>query len=215
MPKLALTRRQLLIASGPNRRVNPTVQAGTGQRVSPGADATRQGSRPARSHPRRAYRRRGPGSGRTERHRRPTLPTAGHAVRAGPAQGVQPQRGRCRPGGRPRRLLPGVDLQRHGPRPGHPDDRGRPPSRQLRQRGQPPAHDPLPRHPPGEHGRCLRGRRPGVSRSCTNFRRALGLHLYHCHSTPLKETCRQGPVRRVHRRPARSLARRRRSSSWS
>ena len=42
-----------------------------------------------------------------------------------------------------------------------PGDRGRHAARPLRQRRLAPAHDPLPRDPPGEHGRGLRDRRAG------------------------------------------------------
>ena len=86
-------------------------------------------------------------------------------------------------------------------------DRGRPPARALRERRLASAHDPLPRHPPGEHGRRVRDRRPGrdvhlrVSR-----RRPAGFHLYHCHCDAAQEAHPQGPLRRADHRPARASA---------
>ena len=58
------------------------------------------------------------------------------------------------------------------PGPGHPRDRGRPPARQLRQRRRAPAHDPLPRDPPREHGRRLRDGRSRATPSRTSSPRA-------------------------------------------
>ena len=79
------------------------------------------------------------------------------------------------------------------PGPGDPRDRGRPAARPLRQRRLAPAHDPLPRHPPGEHGRRLRDRRAGRAASPTSSRRVpYGMQLYHCHSTPLKKHIHKG-----------------------
>ena len=84
---------------------------------------------------------------------------------------VRPDGGRPEHRGRARRPLPGVDVQRHGAGARDPRDRGRPAARALRQRRLASAHDPLPRHPPGEHGRRLRGRPAGRSRSRTSSRR--------------------------------------------
>ena len=61
--------------------------------------------------------------------------------------------------GRQGRVLLRVDVQRHGAGARDPGDRGRPVARDSRERGLAPAHHPLPRHPPGEHGRRLRDRR--------------------------------------------------------
>ena len=56
-----------------------------------------------------------------------------------------------------------------------------------------PAHDPLPRHPPGRHGRRLRGRRTRASRFTYEFpARPAGMQLYHCHATPLKKHIHKG-----------------------
>ena len=112
-----------------------------------------------------------PGGRRPARSRRPALPAARAALRARARARVHADRRRPRDRGRARRLLPGLDLQRHRPGPGDPRDRGRPPARPLLQRRLAPAHDPLPRHPPDEHGRRLRGRPAGRAASPTSSTR--------------------------------------------
>ena len=96
----------------------------------------------------------------------------------------------------------GVDLQRHGAGAGDPGDRGRPAARDSRERGLAPAHHPLPRHSPGEHGRRLRDRR---ARGELHLR-VPGPPLRHA-ALPLpfdaaEEAHRQGPLRGIHHRPA-------------
>ena len=61
----------------------------------------------------------------------------------------------------------------------------------------PPAHDPLPRHPPGRDGRRARPRRRArSSRAGTTVYEfdalPAGLHLYHCHVRPLAEHIAKG-----------------------
>ena len=97
-------------------------------------------------------------------------------------------------------------LQRHRAGPGDPRDRGRPAASQVRERRLAPAHDPLPRHPPGEHGRRLRDRRarrqlhvrvPGAPVRDA----ALPLSL-----DAAEEAHREGALRRLHHRPAGAAA---------
>ena len=76
-----------------------------------------------------------------------------------------------------------------------------------------PAHDPLPRDPPDEHGRRLRDRRAGRASSRTSSTaRPAGLHLYHCHSTPLKKHIHKGLYGAFIVDPKEPRDRRRRSS---
>ena len=131
---------------------------------------------------------------RPARPRRPALPAAGAAARSRAACAST----RSRAVDREIEIAPGVFFPAwtyNGTVPGpvHPRDRGRHPARALRERRLAPAHDPLPRHPPGEHGRRLRDRRAGRASSRTSSRRGpAGFHLYHCHSTPLKKHIHKG-----------------------
>ena len=112
----------------------------------------------------------------------------------------------------------GLDLQRPRPGPDAARARGRAAADPLRQRLRAPAHDPLPRHPPG---RLMDGM-PGPRRRADPARRArrptsstpspFGLHLYHCHVVAAGRAHRQGPLRRVHHRPASRAAPR--PTSW-
>ena len=68
-------------------------------------------------------------------------------------------RGRPRDRGRARRALRGVDLQRPHPGADAALPGGRAAADHVPQRLRPPAHDPLPRHPPGRDGRRARARR--------------------------------------------------------
>ena len=78
-----------------------------------------------------------------------------------------------------------------------------------------PAHDPLPRDPPGEHGRRLRDRRARATSFTYEFpARPYGMHLYHCHATPLKKHIHKGLYGAFIIDPP-SRASRRRSWSWS
>ena len=122
-------------------------------------------------------------------------------VQAGPGSRVRARRGRHRPRGRSGRLLPRVDVQRHGPGPGDPRYRGRPPARELPQRGLAPAHDPLPRDPPDEHGRRLRGRPAGRAVHVRVPGAARGPPPLPLPRDAAQEAHPQGPLRRVHHRP--------------
>ena len=128
-------------------------------------------------------------------------PPAGAAVRAGPRARVHADGGRPRDRGRPGRVLPRLDLQRHRARPGAPGHRGRHPPRPVRQRRLASAHDPLPRDPPDEHGRRLRDRAPGGRFTYEFEAKPYGMQLYHCHATPAEEAHPQGPLRRADHRP--------------
>ena len=103
--------------------------------------------------------------------------------------------------GRARRVLPGLDVQRHGAGPGAPGDRGRHPAGQLRQRRLAPAHDPLPRHPPDEHGRRLRGRAPGRQVHLRVRGEAVRDAALPLPRDPAEEAHPQGPLRRADHRP--------------
>ena len=180
MTKTRLTRGKLLAAAAPLAAV-PLVGK-LALDASCRAVRTRpRGSQPradAREPPRgldgscRDGRRRGSRGRRANGSRRASLPTARVALRAGARPRVHADRDRHGARGRARRLLPGVGVQRHRARPGDPRDRGRPAARQLRQRRLAPAHDPLPRDPPDEHGRRLRDRRARRVASRTSSRRA-------------------------------------------
>ncbi len=96
----------------------------------------------------------------------------------------------------PGRQVRGLDLQRPHPRPDAALPRGRAPADHVRQRLVAPAHDPLPRHPPGRDGRrpgARRGRDPPGGRTVYEFDALpAGLHLYHCHVRPLAEHIAKG-----------------------
>ena len=62
----------------------------------------------------------------------------------------------------------------------------------FRERRLPRAHDPLPRHPSGEHGRRRRDRRARRGYTYEFPARPYGMQLYHCHSTPLKKHIAKG-----------------------
>ena len=102
--------------------------------------------------------------------------TVSHAAQRPHAARVLLRRRRRRDRGRARRDVPGLDLQRPGPRPDLPRHRGRPAPLPLHQRQRTPAYHPLPRHPPGRHGRRLRDRRPQARASSTS-------------STPSRSAC--------------------------
>ena len=128
-------------------------------------------------------------------------PPRAPAVPAGPHPRVLAHGDRRRPRGGARRVLPGLGLQRHGSGTRHPRDRGRSAPRELHERGLPSAHDPLPRDPPDEHGRRLRGRRA---------RRALPVRVRGAAGRlpplPLprdaaEEAHPSRPLRRLHHRP--------------
>ena len=127
-----------------------------------------------------------------------------HAQRPGAAPvdagGVRPRdRGDA---GRP---LRGLDLQRPHPGPDAALPRGRAPADHLLQRLGAPAHDPLPRHPPGGDGRRARHRRrpdPARRHDRLRVRRAAGRPApLPLPRAPAGRAHRQGPLRRVHRRP--------------
>ena len=111
---------------------------------------------------------------------------------------------------RARRQVPGLDLQRPGPGPDAALHRGRPAADPVRQRLGAPAHDPLPRAPPGRHGRRARDRRrhdrAGRARSTSSSAEPFGLHLYHCHVGPLAEHIARGLYGDVHHRSRRRAA---------
>ena len=141
------------------------------------------------------------GRRRAERPRRAALSAAGAAARAGPRARVHAPGDRQGRRDRAGRLLPRLDVQRHDPRACDPGDRGRHPARPVRQPGLAPAHDPLPRDPPDEHGRRLRDRPAGRRvhlRVPGHARRVAALPLP---LDPAQEAHPQGALRRVHHRP--------------
>ena len=91
----------------------------------------------------------------------------------------------------PRRLLPRLDVQRDDPGARDPATEGDTLRVRFLNRGSHP-HDPLPRDPPREHGRRLRGRRDGQRAHVRVRGAARGFHLYHCHATPLKKHIHKG-----------------------
>ena len=104
----------------------------------------------------------------------------------------------------PGRLLPGLDLQRPGAGPDDPRHRGRPHPHPLRQPGLAPAHPALPRLAPAGDGR-LDARAPGGA----GRRVPLRVRRRAVRPPPLPLPRRaaeaphpQGPLRRLHRRPA-------------
>ena len=100
----------------------------------------------------------------------------------------------------PGRVLPRLGLQRDRPRAGGPRDRRRPAPRELRERRVAPAHDPLPRHPPDEHGRRVRGRRARWAVHVRVRGAAGGAPPVPLPRDAAEEAHPQGPLRRVHRR---------------
>ena len=105
----------------------------------------------------------------------------------------------------PGRELRRLDLQRPRPRPDAALPRGRAAADHVRQRLRAPAHDPLPRHPPGRDGR-----RAGARRRADRAGRQDGLRVRRAarRAAPLPlprpaagRAHRQGPLRRVHRGP--------------
>ena len=132
-------------------------------------------------------RRRRPARSRRLLHPPPAAPAQPGRVREYDARARRPGRSRSR---RVSSSPPGP--QRHGSRACDPGDRGRHPARPLRQRRLTSAHDPLPRDPPGQHGRRLRGgpsgRRVRLRISGAAARDApLPLH-----ATPLKKHIHKG-----------------------
>ena len=108
--------------------------------------------------------------------------------------------------GRAGGAVPGVDLQRPHPRPDPALHAGRPAAGPVRQPVRAPAHDALPRHPPGGDGRCADGR-------ARDHRAGRGVHLRvrrrAVRGAPLPlprraagRAHRPRHVRHVHRRPA-------------
>ena len=99
--------------------------------------------------------------------------------------------------GRARHPLPGLDLQRPHPGPDAARPRGRAAADHVRQRLPPPAHDPLPRHPPGRDGRRARPR-GGPDRA----RRAHRLRVRRAALRPAPLPLPRAPARRAHRQGA-------------
>ena len=97
--------------------------------------------------------------------------------------------------------------------------RGRAAADPLHERLHPPAHDALPRHPPGRSdgvpGIGPGNIHPGESTVYEFDATPFGLHLYHCHSTPLAEHIAKGLYGAFIIDPKDGRARRPTSSSWS
>ena len=100
---------------------------------------------------------------------------------------------RPRDRGRPGRLLPGLDVQRHGARPRDPRDRGRHPARaasstaaRIRTRSTSTASTPATWTASSRSwSRAARSR-------TSSPRGPYGMQLYHCHATPLKKHIHKG-----------------------
>ena len=188
-----------------------------------------RGRRGSRTQPRRPTAARPP---RRRRARRPRAPTASTRPRSCATstrarRGAWPAAGCCASGSwspttrrsrsRPGVKFAGLDLQR-------PRARARPcaarEGERLRIRfvngSAAPAHDPLPRHPPARAWTACPGigagqRSSPASTSVYEFdAEPFGLHLYHCHVVAAGRAHRQGPLRRLHHRPASDGPRRRR-----
>ena len=95
--------------------------------------------------------------------------------------------------GRPGRLLPRLDVQRHRPRPGDPRDRGRPPPRATSSNA---GSHPHTIHFHGIHPTNMDGVfeivEPGGRFTYEFPARPAGMQLYHCHATPLKKHIHKG-----------------------
>ena len=78
-----------------------------------------------------------------------------------------------------------IDLRRHHNQAVDPRDTEQHPAHTNPEHRLASAHDPLPRHPPVQHGQHLRGRRRAAVRSSRVPRAPYGIHLSHCHATPL------------------------------
>ena len=172
MPKSRVTRRALIAGAAPLVAAAPlTKLALASTNDGPEHDASHLGHDHAASGHAAMIGRPCPPSAARTTSTRCSIPPPALPHEPGPRARVHADATRPRHRGRAGRLLPRLDVQRHRARAGDPRDRGRPAARALRQRRLAPAHDPLPRHPPGEHGRRLRDRRPGRASSPTSSRR--------------------------------------------
>ena len=127
---------------------------------------------------------------------------------------AQDKRDRSRAG----RQVRGLDLQRPRPRPDPAGPRGGAAADPLRQRLRTPAHDALPRHPPGADGRDAGDRRaPGRRPDRTGGELHLRIRRHALRPPPLplprrpaRRPHRPRPLRRLHHRPQGGAARSRR-----
>ena len=123
------------------------------------------------------------------------------------ARAARMEAGRDRQGdrGHAGREVRRLDLQRADPGPDLALPRGRAAADHVQQRLRAPAHDPLPRHPPGRDGRRARDRRradrPGQEHGLRVRRAARGPAPLPLPRAAAGRAHRQGPLRRVHRRP--------------
>ena len=94
------------------------------------------------------------------------------------------------------RWRPGSSIRRGpttaGTRSHHPLHRGRPDPGAVRQQGQPLSQHPLPRDPPSDMDGAFEPVRRGQSFVYEFDAEPFGLHLYHCHTVPIKRHIHKG-----------------------
>ena len=203
-----LSRKHFLAGAAPLVAAAPIVHYGLAaarrRRRVPSATHLRSRPRPRRHGPCGDDRR----GGALDRAQRATstrcsLPPPAAAAPARPGARVQPARRSTRRS-RSRRASPSPPGRTTAPRPGPviratEDDLLRV---HFTQRRLAPAHDPLPRHPPGEHGRRLRDRRAGRLVHVRVPGAAVRDAPLPLPRDAAEEAHPQGPLRRLHHRPA-------------